>query len=166
MRFTKDQIDGICKDIRYPNDFFLDLIFDEDQSSNVSAYEEDVSKWKNVLSDFLMKSFKSNKHFDDNTNNNIKNSEMNKRENEKKLLENLYKENESPHKDIIESNSSSDKIEKEDDLALLMSNTMDKAKNILEKYSKNNNSQEEKEEDEEDDEDIENYLKNLENKKK
>ena len=91
MRFTKDQIDGICKDIRYPNDFFLDLIFDEDQSSNVSAYEEDVSKWKNVLSDFLMKSFKSNKHFDDNTNNNIKNSEMNKRENEKKLLENLLK---------------------------------------------------------------------------
>ena len=157
MRFTKDQIDGICKDIRYPNEFFLDLIFDEDQSSNISAYEEDVSKWKNVLSDFLMKSFKS-KQVDDNI-------EISKKEKEKKLLENIYKETDPSQKDLSELNSS-EKSEKEDDLALLMSNTMDKAKNILEKYSKNKNSQEENEENEEDDQDIENYLKNLENKKK
>ncbi len=58
LRFTKDKIDGVCKDIRYPNEFFIDLIFDEQQNIDVSIYESDVTKWKSVMSDFIMKSFK------------------------------------------------------------------------------------------------------------
>ena len=168
MRFTKDQIDGICKDIRYPNEFFLDLIFDEDQSSNISIYEEDVSKWKNVLSDFLMKSFKSKTLV--NTNNVVINSNLKKKENEKKLLDSVYKENDAINKENLDSNSNSsnEKNEKEDDFNLLKSNTMDKAKNVLEKFSKDKkkNEKDEEEDEDEEDEDIEKYLKNLENKKK
>jgi hypothetical protein len=78
----------------------------------------------------------------------------------------LYTENDvnnsGSSKEINSSNS--EKSDKEDDLHLLKSNTIDKAKNILEKFSKNN-SKEDEDEDEED-EDIENYLKNLENQKK
>ncbi len=160
MRFTKDQIDGICKDIRYPNEFFLDLIFDEDQSSNISAYEEDISKWKNVLSDFLMKSFKSKPI--DNTPYVGKEGE-NIKEDGKKILKKIYKESEHTNKDL--SSSSSEKSsDKDDDMHLLKSTTIDKAKDILDKYSKKDNTKEEDEED--DDEDLENYLKNLENKKK
>ena len=59
LRFTKDQIDGVCKDIRYPNDFFIDLIYDDKQNKNVSIYETEVAKWKNIISDFIMKSFKN-----------------------------------------------------------------------------------------------------------
>jgi len=160
LRFTKDQIDGICKDIRYPNEFFLDLIFDEDQSSNISAYEEDISKWKNVLSDFLMKSFKS-KPIDNTPSTNKEGENIN--EDGKKILEKMYKESDHTNKDL--SSSSSEKSsEKDDDMHLLKSTTMDKAKDILEKFSKKDNTKDEDEED--DDEDLENYLKNLENKKK
>jgi hypothetical protein len=59
LRFTKDSIDGVCKDIRYPNEFFMDLIFDEDMNKSISMFETDVSKWKSVISDFVLKSFKS-----------------------------------------------------------------------------------------------------------
>ena len=160
LRFTKDQIDGICKDIRYPNEFFLDLIFDEDQSSNISAYEEDISKWKNVLSDFLIKSFKT-KPID---NSPLVNREESYKKVNEKILEKIYSEKEETIKDITSSMSSEKNSDKDDDMHLLKSNTMDKAKDILEKYSKKDNTKEEDEDD--DDEDIENYLKNLENQKK
>jgi hypothetical protein len=59
LRFTKDTIDGVCKDIRYPNEFFIDLIFDEEMNKSISMYETDVSKWKSIISDFVFKSFKT-----------------------------------------------------------------------------------------------------------
>lgn len=162
MRFTKDQIDGICKDIRYPHEFFLDLIFDEDQSSNISAYEEDISKWKNVLSDFLMKSFKAKPIDNTPISNNIEKEK--KKDDEKKILEKLYTDSDNSSKEANLSNS--DKSEKDDDLHLLKSNTIDKANDILEKFSKKGNTNEEEDDEDDDDEDLENYLKNLENQKK
>lgn len=61
LRFTKDQIDGVCKDLRYPEQFFIDLIFDSDKNIQSNNFEEDVIKWKNIISDFIVKGYKNNK---------------------------------------------------------------------------------------------------------
>ena len=58
IRFTRDQIDGICKDIRYPNEFFIDLLFDDNQNKDIPMYEDDVARWKNIISDFIIRSYR------------------------------------------------------------------------------------------------------------
>lgn len=60
LRFTKDQIDGVCKDLRYPSEFFIDIIFDNDKNIQSNNFEEDVVKWKNIISDFIVKGYKNN----------------------------------------------------------------------------------------------------------
>lgn len=60
LRFTKDHIDGVCKDLRYPAEFFIDIIFDNDKNIQSNNFEEDVIKWKNIISDFIVKGDKNN----------------------------------------------------------------------------------------------------------
>ena len=181
VRFTKDKIDGISKDIRYPNEFFIDLIFDENKSQSINTFHEDVSKWKNIISDFILKGYK-----------NVKSDN-------KEIINVLSKENQSTNqvfrnvndekinnketyvldnKEILSSKSVSSEdfhdyhdVEKEGDLGDIRSkpNTINKAQELLQKFSMSADSKTSKKdhnEDEEDDEDIENYLKNLENKTK
>lgn len=181
VRFTKDKIDGISKDIRYPNEFFIDLIFDENKSQSINTFDEDVSKWKNIISDFILKGYK-----------NVKSDN-------KEIINVLSKENQSTNqvfrnvndekinnketyvldnKEILSSKSVSSEdfhdyhdVEKEGDLGDIRSkpNTINKAQELLQKFSMSADSKTSKKdhnEDEEDDEDIENYLKNLENKTK
>jgi hypothetical protein len=152
-RFTKDQIDGICKDIRYPNEFFIDIIFDEDKATTISTYEEDVAKWKNIISDFIMKSYKSNSisNATVSTNTNLQeNEEYSKIKTAIKTEDNDHKANEEKDEDVT-----------------LKHNTLNKAQEILNKFkeSKENKEGEEEEEDDDDD-DIEDYLRSLENKTK
>ena len=181
VRFTKDKIDGISKDIRYPNEFFIDLIFDENKSQSINTFDEDVSKWKNIISDFILKGYKNvkcdNKEIinvlskeNQSTNQvfrNVNDEKINNKETY--VLEN---------KEILSSKSVSSEdfhdyhdVEKEGDLGDIRSkpNTINKAQELLQKFSMSADSKTSKKdhnEDEEDDEDIENYLKNLENKTK
>lgn len=181
IRFTKDKIDGICKDIRYPDEFFIDLLFDETKSTVISTYEDEVARWKNIISDFILKGYKigssdkevnSNspvsdskeenigKNLDNNLaiQNNIENSERDETIDERKE-KTLSK---SPEKNDLDTYSNNDLYDKDEDITY-KPNTMNKAQEILQKLGGNTN---ESDEDEEDEEDIENYLKNLENKTK
>ena len=49
LRLTKEQLDGACNDKRYPDNFFLDLIFDKVDAETVAKHlkehgEEEESK--------------------------------------------------------------------------------------------------------------------------
>ena len=56
IRFSKDMIDGIYKDIRYPSEFFIDLMFDDDKEVTLSQYDEDTLRWKSLMGEFILKS--------------------------------------------------------------------------------------------------------------
>ena len=56
IRFSKDMIDGIYKDIRYPNEFFIDLMFDADKEVTLSQYDEETLRWKSLMGEFILKS--------------------------------------------------------------------------------------------------------------
>lgn len=55
-RFSRQQIDGISKDIRYPEEFYLDVFYDFSKTEDLSVYNEDVSTLKSVISEFVANS--------------------------------------------------------------------------------------------------------------
>ena len=148
MKFSRDQIDSIHSDIRYPNDFFVDLHFDNEKEEKLSAFDEYSIYWKSLISELISKSLKQKY----NKNNKIKNDEINININISDKKEEKNKEEE-----IIETGN--------------INNTVDKVNRLLkqleEKNISNNNNNKNKnviEEDIDEDEDIEKYLKSLENK--
>lgn len=150
MKFTKDKIDGVCKDIRYPAEFFVDIQLDSHKTTDVSTYDMDMTKWKLNISDFLMKSSKYD--------NNIKDEEI------KEETENI---------DYDEKEPSTIDTEKEEEphtiTNLNISTKSSKAKESINSYNKDKNrisNSKRLDETDEDEDDIENYLKNLENKTK
>jgi len=46
--------------LRYPSDFFIDVIFNNDKNIQSNNFEEDVVKFKNIISDFIVKGYKNN----------------------------------------------------------------------------------------------------------
>jgi len=44
LRLTKTQLDGACNDKRYPDDFFLDLIFEKVDADNIAKIDKDKAK--------------------------------------------------------------------------------------------------------------------------
>ena len=148
MKFSRDQIDSIHSDIRYPNDFFVDLHFDNEKEEKLSAFDEYSIYWKSLISELISKSLKKKNE----KNNKIKNDEINLNINISDKKEEKNKEEE-----IIETGN--------------INNTVDKVNRLLkqleEKNISNNNNNKNKnviEEDIDEDEDIEKYLKSLENK--
>ena len=148
MKFSRDQIDSIHSDIRYPNDFFVDLHFDNEKEEKLSAFDEYSIYWKSLISELISKSLKQKNE----KNNKIKNDEINININISDKKEEKNKEEE-----IIETGN--------------INNTVDKVNRLLkqleEKNISNNNNNKNKnviEEDIDEDEDIEKYLKSLENK--
>ena len=148
MKFSRDQIDSIHTDIRYPNDFFVDLHFDNEKEEKLSAFDEYSIYWKSLISELISKSLKQKNE----KNNKIKNDEINININISDKKEEKNKEEE-----IIETGN--------------INNTVDKVNRLLkqleEKNISNNNNNKNKnviEEDIDEDEDIEKYLKSLENK--
>ena len=145
MKFSRDQIDSIHSDIRYPNDFFVDLHFDNEKEEKLSAFDEYSIYWKALISELISKSFKQKY----NKNNKIKNDEIN-------ININISdkKEEKNKKEEIIETGN--------------INNTVDKVNSLLkqleEKNDDNNNNKNVIEEDIDEDEDIEKYLKSLENK--
>ena len=56
IRFSKEEIDFVCSDVRYPDDFFVELVVDEERTENLNKFDSKVSGWKNLMSDFFIKS--------------------------------------------------------------------------------------------------------------
>ena len=160
IKFNKDQIDSINNDIRYPNDFNVNLIFDNTKEEQISSYDEYSIVWKKLLSDFITKSVNIKNEND----NKIKENEIKKEENKEKNID--VKKNEEIKEELKEEN----KEDKEEDILNSMgntNNTLNQVNDLLKKIKGDgilNSNKEDNVDDEDDDEDIDNYLKNLENK--
>ena len=70
IKFDKEHIDSINQDIRYPNNFCLELNFDGSKEEKLSPFDEYSITWKTMLSEFIVKGLSKNKE-----NNNIINKE-------------------------------------------------------------------------------------------
>lgn len=199
LRFTKDHIDGVCKDLRYPEEFFVDLIFDNDKNIQSNNFEDQVVKWKNIISDFIVKGYKNNaktpiyssndnsvetkiyplikeENYESNNENKNYANMTSKRDfdNNKNQIENSIYDH---HKNKNEGNK--EDIEKKINIGInnldfgmdhdeeeshnITTNTLEKANEILQKFTKSNNDNIVSNEDEEE-EDLDDYIKNLENK--
>jgi hypothetical protein len=157
IKFSRDQIDSINDDIRYPTDFFVDLHFDNDKQEILSSFDEYSIYWKSLLSEFVSKSLKEKK--DDNSNK-IK-EDNNKEENINDINLNININEETKDKGNIN--------EEEINEIGNANNTLDKVNLLLKQLEgnnnlKNDNNKDDIEEDIDEDEDIQKYLKSLENK--
>jgi hypothetical protein len=181
IKFSKSQIDSINQDIRYPNNFCLDLVFDVSKEEKLSPFDEYSIAWKTMLSEFIVKGLNKTKGQDNN--NNINNQEENKETEIKENKDNIKEDNINIDIDI---NIKEEKVEKEnenkDDKKVIKkeikeekdedilntignsNNTLNQVNDLLKKIEGTNINEKEEENEDEDDEDIENYLKNLENK--
>ena len=173
IKFSKEQIDSINQDIRYPNNFSLELIFDGTKEEKLSPFDEYSITWKTMLSEFIVKGYNNN--IDNNKikneikNNEINNKNKNKNEDENIIIntniENDKKKDENKEKEEKKKEKKEKKEDKDEDILNTIgntNNTLNQVNDLLKKIEGVNNN--EKEEENEDDEDIENYLKNLENK--
>ena len=144
MKFSRDQIDSIHSDIRYPTDFFVDLHFDNEREEKLSSFDEYSIYWKSLISELISKSLKQK-----NETNKINKDDIN-----------------------IDINISDKKEKKIKDEEILetgnINNTVDKVNLLLKQLEEKNdsdnvNNKNKIEEDDDEDEDIEKYLKSLEN---
>ena len=192
LRFTKDQIDGVCKDLRYPAEFFLDIIFDNDKNIQSNNFEEDVIKWKNIISDFIVKGYKNNVITSNSADlsdmtldkpvpliNEVPKENKEVKINKNKLVDNLSRENELKKEDKIINGNRDDRSKKENlqenvNLDVYLehedeeshhdsTNTLEQANEILQKFNQGANEKNANNEEEEE-EDLDDYIKNLENK--
>ena len=178
IKFSKEQIDSINQDIRYPNNFCVELFFDGGKDEKLSPFDEYSITWKTLLSEFIVKGLSNNTK--NNSSNNT--SDKNNKNNNSNQNKNFIKDNENDIKDkkenFVETNdkiNESDKNQKEENKdikedkdedilnTINTNNTLNQVNDLLKKIEGGNNNDKE-EDNEDDDEDIENYLKNLENK--
>ena len=88
IKFSKEQIDSINQDIRYPKEFNVDLVFDSSKEEKLSPFDDYSIVWKTMLSEFIVKGLSNSKNSNkDNSKNNTDKKE-NKNENEKKNINN------------------------------------------------------------------------------
>ena len=144
IKFSRDQIDSIYTDIRYPSDFFVDLHFDNEKEEKISSFDDYSIYWKSLLSEFISKSLKE------------KNISNNKTKEEKIIEKNNIDENININEEIEEIGNTN--------------NTLDKVNLLLKQLEGNeNNANNDKDNIDEDDNedidgDIQQYLKSLEDK--
>ena len=157
LKFSRDQIDSVWKDIRYPNEFVIDLFFDNSKDEILSSYDENCIKWKSLLSDFIIKGFTTNENI-------INENEIKEKKNDNSnLIQNKPKLDEKTS--LLSENNNYDNDKDDEIISTSNSNTVNQVQDLLKKIGDNtikNNLDEEEEEDV----DIENYLNDLENKKK
>ena len=110
IKFSKEQIDSINQDIRYPNDFHVDLIFDSSKEEKLSPFDDYSIVWKTMLGEFIVKGLsKSKNNKNENNNNEIKNITN------KSNIQNSNKENtNNKDNDIINKNIVEEKDKKND----------------------------------------------------
>ena len=176
IRFSKDMIDGIYKDIRYPNEFFIDLMFDVDKEVTLSQYDEETLRWKSLMGEFILKAGGSGNvkqqqqqqqqqqvgtTSDSGKKEDVK-SEVNEQQQKKTTNNDDEHDNKNEMKEV-EHLLSKDNV-KEEEVGNVVS-TIDKVEDILNKMGGGVTGEENEENEEDDDEDIDDYLKSLENKK-
>jgi hypothetical protein len=136
MKFSRDQIDSIHSDIRYPNNFFVDLHFDNDKEEKLSAFDEYSIYWKSLISELISKSLKQKY----NKNNKIKNDEINININISDKKEEKNKEEE-----IIETGNINNTVDKVNRLLKqleeknISNNNNNKNKNVINKKFQTSN---------------------------
>ena len=161
IKFSRDQIDSIHKDIRYPTDFFVDLFFDNEKEEKLSLFDDYIIFWKSLLSEFISKSLKENAQINESKGKKI--NDADKLKDKKKIKDNSLK-------DDIEENLKIEnicKINNKDEEILELSNTnltLDQVNNFLKQIEGNRKDNNKFDNDEQEDEDIEKYLMSLENK--
>lgn len=157
-RFNKEEIDGVCKDIRYPNEFYLDVFYDELKSQEISVYEEYIASWKSSLSKFILNTISSKKEkaeeiFDEKSSKKRIESKKEQERGTNKLNNNTTDSFE--NKSLKEFNDTS----KQKNRIESVINKNEESKNNLEKQNKEDNDN-----DDDDEEDLDQYLKSLENR--
>ena len=107
IKFSKEQIDSINQDIRYPNEFYVELIFDSSKEEKLSPFDDYSIVWKTMLSEFIVKGLSKSKYNSKNNNKNIINNKSenfkkneNKKENENKNKNNADKNEKKEEKDM------------------------------------------------------------------
>ena len=163
IKFSRDQIDGIHKDIRYPTDFFVDLFFDNEKEEKLSPFDDYSIVWKSLLSEFISKSLKENVKIGENKEKETEKNDSEKKEGKKEIKENKVEEDIDENLNIENINKNNNK----DEEILEMGNTnltLAQVNNFLKQIEGNNKDSNKFDEDEQDDEDIEKYLSSLENK--
>ena len=157
IKFSKEQIDSIYQDIRYPNDFYVDLIFDSSKEEKLSPFDDYSIIWKTMLSEFIVKGLsksnknekkiennekninnKENKENKDNKDKNINNDNNNKIENN--LNDNINNNNEKKDKD------NENKINEENNINEINNKN---EKDIIDNKKENNENENENKKDEE-----------------
>ena len=98
IKFSKEQIDSINQDIRYPNNFCVELFFDGGKDEKLSPFDEYSITWKTLLSEFIVKGLSNNTK--NNSSNNT--SDKNNKNNNSNQNKNFIKDNENDIKDIKE----------------------------------------------------------------
>ena len=190
IKFSRDQIDSIHKDIRYPTDFFVDLFFDNEKEEKLSPFDEYSIVWKSLLSEFISKSLSSKKENENEKDTNTKKNSADDNKDTSNIgdgnhpgpkdssekseikIENKEKEGEINSELVFENNNSNKKglnegETKEEEFLEIgnANNTIAEVNNLLKQIEGNNNNTNNKvEEDDDEDEDIEKYLQNLESK--
>lgn len=61
IKFSKEQIDSINQDIRYPKEFNVDLVFDSSKEEKLSPFDDYSIVWKTMLSEFIVKGLSNSK---------------------------------------------------------------------------------------------------------
>ena len=157
IKFSKEQIDSIYQDIRYPNDFYVDLIFDSSKEEKLSPFDDYSIIWKTMLSEFIVKGLsksnknekkiennekninnKENKETKENKDKNINNDNNNKIENN--LNDNINNNNEKKDKD------NENKINEENNINEINNKN---EKDIIDNKKENNENENENKKDEE-----------------
>ena len=162
IKFIREDIDSIYKDIRYPKEFFVNCIIDNSKNETLSSYDEENIKWKKIFGNLILKGYhKENNHVQ---NNNIKNNNIEKIE---------KKDEDKDGNDEDEENIKKNNINKKNNIDLLIddridnnnnNNTVEQVQDLLKKIGDQSLKVNENLEEDDVDEDVENYLKSLENK--
>jgi len=157
IKFSKEQIDSIYQDIRYPNDFYVDLIFDSSKEEKLSPFDDYSIIWKTMLSEFIVKGLsKSNKN-EKKIENNEKN--INNKEN-KEIKENKDKTINNDNNNKIESSlndnisNNNEKKDKDNENKINEENNINEINNknekdIIDNKKENNENENENKKDEE-----------------
>ena len=128
IKFDKEHIDSISQDIRYPNNFCLELNFDGSKEEKLSPFDEYSITWKTMLSEFIVKGLSKNKENNNTINqekkaeNKIENKNENININNKEMInenkkEEINKENKKENDEeniVIETEIKKDKEKKEE----------------------------------------------------
>ena len=126
IKFSKEQIDSINQDIRYPNNFCLELAFDGSKEEKLSPFDEYSITWKTMLSEFIVKGLSTKANPKNNNMNNTQEKIPKKVVKEDKIISNNDNKinntkeilNKNDSNEIIDSNKKEKKEDMDDNIVI------------------------------------------------